>query len=63
MISFNENLEACTGCDEDWNTANTLSMWYHDFNPWVKEGKCNSVSLSVEDDYIVPQSDFYSCLG
>ena len=44
MIEFNENLEACTDCVEDWNMESSLKSWYTTFNAWVKAGACGTHS-------------------
>lgn len=28
IISFDDNLEACTGCEQNWHMPNTLKSWY-----------------------------------
>lgn len=62
IIAFDDNLEACTDCDEDWHLPNTLRSWYKDFNEWTKDGNCLSVTASTDVAFTVPQAQFYSCL-
>lgn len=40
MRNFNEKLQRCEGCSEQWNKENTLSSWYDQLYNWVNSGEC-----------------------
>ena len=40
MLEFENRLERCDSCNEQWFKENTLSSWYRRFNRWVESGEC-----------------------
>ncbi len=41
MLDFHDKLKRSYLCEEQWFThAITWTLWYEEFNEWVRDGKC-----------------------
>ena len=63
VIALNSNLEACTGCEEEWHEKNTLNSWFNKYIEWVALGNCAAYRPTTNVVAAVPQSKFNSCLA
>ena len=63
LIEFEDRLQRCYGCEEQWFKENTLGSWYRNFNRWVSSGECFAQRSGIKPfEKIVPTDVFYTCL-
>ena len=63
LIEFEDKLQTCYGCDEQWIKKNTLQSWYRNYNFWVSRGECFAQRSGIKPfDKVVPSEVFYTCL-
>jgi len=63
MLAFNDAIERCRGCQEDWHKANTLGSWYKNFNRWVQAKDCKHQPGGIDTfEKTIQEEAFYPCL-
>ena len=60
---FDEQLQRCEICSQQWNKRNTLDSWYIKLRSWVESGQCKFMPQGIDPFFkAIPSDEFKACL-